>query len=847
MSNLKKLFFLALALTMSFATYAQQTQLTVTPGIVKDEGSLKNEVVGLTQNVSVLTSNNPNFRIKVNFSSREGFSAADVIAEGSLGTLDYIVEFNNEQYAFDITTAEFNDQGALEMDLVLQTPKNSLLIFPSVNGTITKGTDYFNLRTVDAASSQDDKWAVHNHNQHVIDFWMAQGYKIVVNGQELEINYDKVPSITTYTLFDSEGNEIPAGSQLPADQDTDDFTLNINGVDVPVSRGSTITIPQDTNTDTDDFTLVIDGVNVPVARGAVITIPQNTDTDDFTLVINGQNIPVNRGSVVTIPTYELNDADGNPIASGSNLPADADTDDFTLNINGVDVPVSRGSTITIPVNTDTDDFTLVVDGVNTPVSRGSVITIPKYQLNDADGNPIASGSNLPTDIDTDDFTLNINGVDVPVSRGSTITIPPDTNTDTDDFTLVIDGVNTPVSRGSVITIPQNTDTDDFTLVIDGQNTPVNRGSVITIPKYELNDAAGNPIASGSNLPSDLDTDDFTLNINGVDVPVARGSTITIPVNTDTDDFTLVVDGVNTPVARGSVITIPKYQLNDAGGNPIASGSNLPADSDTDDFTLNINGVDVPVSRGSVITIPPDTNTDTDDFTLVIEGVNTPISRGSVITIPKYQLNDADGNPITSGSNLPADNDTDNFTLNIEGVDVPVIRGSNVTIPLNTDIDRFYTKAGETLTEINRDGVIEMPVVTQYLSLDGAKVNLMGTDGITATRVAGGVEIFVPADGRIAELMNVEYASDEANYLAGSVSNAFFVKVTHEDTTVKWSSTPTALQYNAGSNVNAGNSPIKMFGTSNEDWELHALEGGLTIYAFNELGTRTAPDGGVIFF
>lgn len=164
---MKKIFIVLLTLC-SLASYGQ---------------NLINTLEGTSQNVVLNSAAAPVYNITVNFTSRSGWTASDVVAQYPTGNLEYSVEFLETIWVFTITNASINGSGSLDLELTKQDAA-SLLLFPTVNGTIQLQTNNFGLVNIDAASSDDEKAEAWKNNMYIIDSLLLKTNAVVSGGKD---------------------------------------------------------------------------------------------------------------------------------------------------------------------------------------------------------------------------------------------------------------------------------------------------------------------------------------------------------------------------------------------------------------------------------------------------------------------------------------------------------------------------------------------------------------------------------------------------------------------------------------------------------------------------------------
>ncbi len=134
------------------------------------------------------------------------------------------------------------------------------------------------------------------------------------------------------------------------------MTSNVNGVVSSASIVNSLT----TNVTGNTLTTTVNGVS------SSVTLPSSsiTDTDQQTLSVNGDQLTISNGNTVTLPSITEIDGDvtnelqtlsqnGNVVTLSNNggsfsLPVDTDTDDQTLSINGTTLSISEGNSVEIP-------------------------------------------------------------------------------------------------------------------------------------------------------------------------------------------------------------------------------------------------------------------------------------------------------------------------------------------------------------------------------------------------------------------------------------------------------------------------------------------------------------------
>ena len=199
--------------------------------------------------------------------------------------------------------------------------------------------------------------------------------------QELVINGN------TITLSRNGGSiTLPAG--------TDSQSLSLNGNQLTISGGNTIALPADADGDpaNEIQELSIDGNTILLSQdGGSITLPVGTDSQ--ALSIDGDQLTISGGNTITLPA----DADGDPSneiqelsidgntillsQDGGSITLPVGTDSQALSIDGDQLTISGGNTITLPAEEDGDPANeiqeLSIDGNTIHLSQdGGSVTLP---------------------------------------------------------------------------------------------------------------------------------------------------------------------------------------------------------------------------------------------------------------------------------------------------------------------------------------------------------------------------------------------------------------------------------------------------------------------------------------
>ncbi|MCH2021691.1 MAG: hypothetical protein MK207_04350 [Saprospiraceae bacterium] len=138
-------------------------------------------------------------------------------------------------------------------------------------------------------------------------------------------------------------NSVDNADDADADPNNEIQTLSLNGQDLTISNGNTVTLPADTVQ-----TLSLNGQDLTISNGNTVTLPADTVQ---TLSLNGQDLTISNGNTVTLP---------------------ADTVQ-TLSLNGQDLTISNGNTVTLPADTAQ---TLSLNGQDLTISNGNTVTLP---------------------------------------------------------------------------------------------------------------------------------------------------------------------------------------------------------------------------------------------------------------------------------------------------------------------------------------------------------------------------------------------------------------------------------------------------------------------------------------
>ena len=237
--------------------------------------------------------------------------------------------------------------------------------------------------------------------------------------------------------------------------------ININGNTISAADNSATNEIQ---------SLSINGDQISISNGNTITLPPNSGTDAQTLSVNGNQLAISNGNTVTLPTGTTYTAGSGISINGNAISA---TDNSTTNeiqsltLNGAQLAISGGNTVTLPTGTT--------------YTAGSGIAI--------NGNAISATDNSTTN---EIQTLSVNGNQLAITNGNTVTLPTGT-TYTAGSGIAI--------NGNAISATDNSTTNEIqTISLNGnQLTLSNNGGSVTLPGSgtQLWTATGNDIRNAN--------------------------------------------------------------------------------------------------------------------------------------------------------------------------------------------------------------------------------------------------------------------------------------------------------------------------------------------------------------
>jgi hypothetical protein len=237
--------------------------------------------------------------------------------------------------------------------------------------------------------------------------------------------------------------------------------ININGNTISAADNSATNEIQ---------SLSINGDQISISNGNTITLPPNSGTDAQTLSVNGNQLAISNGNTVTLPTGTTYTAGSGISINGNAISA---TDNSTTNeiqsltLNGAQLAISGGNTVTLPTGTT--------------YTAGSGIAI--------NGNAISATDNSVTN---EIQSLSVNGNQLTISYGNTITLPTGT-TYTAGSGIAI--------NGNAISATDNSTTNEIqTISLNGNTLSLsNNGGSVNLPGTgtSLWTATGNDIRNAN--------------------------------------------------------------------------------------------------------------------------------------------------------------------------------------------------------------------------------------------------------------------------------------------------------------------------------------------------------------
>lgn len=340
---------------------------------------------------------------------------------------------------------------------------------------------------------------------------------------------------------------------------TDNQTLSLNGNDLTISNGNTISIPTGgTDADADPLNEIQNmSITNPSQSNYTIELDKNGGQVSFN-VSDADSDPNNEKQNLSLSGRQLSITDGNSVT----LPADGDSDSNNelqnLAINGNQLSISNGNTVSIPTGgTDADADPLneiQTISIDNPSQGNYRIELDKnggqatFNVNDADSDP-----------NNENQTLSITGNQISISNGNTISIPTGgTDADADPTneiqSLTVNGRTLSISGSNSVMIPEDADADAGNelqnLNLNGRTLSISNGNQITIPE----DADADPSNEFQNL-----------NLSGRTLSISNGNQVTIPNDADADPAneiqSLSVNGDQLTISGSNTVTLPS-----SGGN-----------------------------------------------------------------------------------------------------------------------------------------------------------------------------------------------------------------------------------------------------------------------------------------
>lgn len=285
--------------------------------------------------------------------------------------------------------------------------------------------------------------------------------------------------------------------------DNDNQTLSLAANQLAISGGNSVDLaPYLDNTDAQVLAVVpiAGGVNLQISNGNTVFIPDDTGSDDQLLSLIGNTITIENGNSIDLSAF-LDNTDNQVLTLAGNsleLTSDDGTDTIDLSpyldntdsqilsgsLSGTDLilNISGGNSITIPLaSIDTDDQTLSLVGNTLAIADGNSVNLAPFldntdnQVLSLAGNVLTLTSddgadtvNLSTYLDNTDaqiLTANLTGTDlvISISNGNTVTVPLG-SIDTDDQTLSLLGNSLTIADGNTVDLSQFEETLNTTTV-----------------------------------------------------------------------------------------------------------------------------------------------------------------------------------------------------------------------------------------------------------------------------------------------------------------------------------------------------------------------------------------------
>ena len=454
----------------------------------------------------------------------------------------------------------------------------------------------------------------------------------------------------TYTA--GEGIAISNGNVITNTQPNKNQTLTLNGRELSLSDGNSVTLPEDRDTVYNDADVkrrlsTLEGKTDNFVSNVALNREGNKITITYTFV-NGDTKKVEFEDKDTVALAYDDSALKSRVSA---LEAKPDRDNQSLTFNGAsrELSISNGNSVTIP----SDKQTITKQGNKLILSNGGgEVELP--QPNNATSYDDTALRDRVTALegkrDNDNQTLTLNNRTISISGGNSITLPDDRDTVYDDTALkgrVKALEDKPVTKQS-LTLSDRTLSlsDGGSVTLPDNNQPMHRFYNGDIP------GAGNPAdiktVSKNNFrnPDGIKVGDTLEDFWADSTVISRGIWKVLEINGDN----VKVQGIGGYVAnlRKNLTLNPNTRVLsiDGGGNNVT----LPNDKQT----ISKNGNKIVLSNGGgEVDIPTATpyndadikrrlgvleaKPDNDKQTLSISGNTLSISNGNSVNIPQPNL------------------------------------------------------------------------------------------------------------------------------------------------------------------------------------------------------------------
>ena len=244
----------------------------------------------------------------------------------------------------------------------------------------------------------------------MIDTFYIESGVIYLNEESVDLPSGSGGGVVTFmndTLFFDDEYLVDLGVY----ENTDNQQLFINGSELSLTNGGSVTIPQDGfEPNTDDQQISIVDNEILLEDGGSITIPQSqitySNSDSNSVLVEGDIVNSGNGVILeyyfnSLPLFTSGAGSG----SGSD---DQNLSDFILDDQGtLSITIEDGNTVTADLSSldvEVDPQTLGIIGSVISISDGNSITLPADQFE-----PNTDGQQLSFDDATDELTLESGG------------------------------------------------------------------------------------------------------------------------------------------------------------------------------------------------------------------------------------------------------------------------------------------------------------------------------------------------------------------------------------------------------------------------------------------------------